>query len=112
MSGIVVNNVTKHFGDTRALDGVSLTFEPERIYGLLGRNGAGKSTLLNIITNRIFADSGQVTIDGMPARENDDALRKVYLMSEKNYYPESMRIREVFQWTGEFYPEFDMERCV
>lgn len=109
MSGIVVNNVTKHFGDTRALDGVSLTFEPERIYGLLGRNGAGKSTLLNIITNRIFADSGQVTIDGMPARENDEALRKVYLMSEKNYYPESMRIREVFQWTGEFYPEFDME---
>ena len=109
MSGIVVNNVTQHFGDTRALDGVSLTFEPERIYGLLGRNGAGKSTLLNIITNRIFADSGQVTIDGMPARENDDALRKVYLMSEKNYYPESMRIREVFQWTGEFYPEFDME---
>lgn len=46
MSGIVVNNVTKHFGDTRALDGVSLTFEPERIYGLLGRKAPERARCL------------------------------------------------------------------
>ena len=69
MKRIEINEVTKNFGDTLALNRVSLTFEPHKIYGLLGRNGAGKSTLLNIITNRLFADSGQVTIDGLSCVE-------------------------------------------
>ena len=65
MNGIEIANVTKAFGDTVVLNQMNLTFEPHKIYGLLGRNGAGKSTLLNIITNRFFADSGTVTIDGL-----------------------------------------------
>ena len=65
MNGIQINEVTKTFGDTVALNQVTLNFEPHKIYGLLGRNGAGKSTLMNIITNRLFADSGTVTIDGL-----------------------------------------------
>ena len=69
MNGIEINEVTKTFGDTVALNQVNLNFEPHKIYGLLGRNGAGKSTLLNIITNRLFADSGQVTIDGLSSVE-------------------------------------------
>ena len=108
MNGIEVKNVCKRFGSVTALEDVTLTFEPKKIYGLLGRNGAGKSTLLNIITNRIFADSGQVLVDGAPARENDAALQKIYLMSEKNYYPEKMKVREALEWSQTFYPEFDM----
>ena len=77
--GIKVDHVSKVYGSTRALDDVSLCFEENKIYGLLGRNGAGKSTLLNIITNRIFPDGGKVTIGGLPARENDKALSQVYL---------------------------------
>lgn len=106
---IEVRSVSKNFGDTCALDQVSLTLEENKIYGLLGRNGAGKSTLLNIITNRIFADNGEVIVDGMPSRENDEALGKIYMMSEKNYYPPNMKIKEIFRWTKEFYPNFDME---
>lgn len=109
--GIKVDHVSKVYGSTRALDDVSLCFEENKIYGLLGRNGAGKSTLLNIITNRIFPDGGKVTIGGLPARENDKALSQVYLMSEQTCYPESMRIREVFKWTKNFYPEFDLENA-
>lgn len=104
-----VKNISKHFGKTCALDQVSLTFEENKIYGLLGRNGAGKTTLLNIITNRIFADSGEVLVDGMPSRENDKVLGKIYMMSEKTYYPNSLKISDVFRWTKEFYPSFDME---
>ncbi len=54
MSGIEIRDVTKSFGRMNALEHVSVTFEPDKIYGLLGRNGAGKSTLLNIITNRVL----------------------------------------------------------
>lgn len=109
MSRIEVKNVTKRFGAVTALDDVSATIAENRIYGLLGRNGAGKSTLLNIITNRVFPTSGEVLIDGEPVLENDKVLGKVYCMSEQPLYPESMRVKEVFKWTREFYPDMDMD---
>lgn len=107
MKGIEIIDLTKRFGDNLALNDVNLKLEENTIYGLLGRNGAGKSTLLNIITNRIFADKGQVFIDGVTAVENDEAQRKIYLMSEKTLYPEKMKIRETLNWSKNFYPEFD-----
>lgn len=109
MNGIQINDVTKTFGDTLALNQVSLTFEPHKIHGLLGRNGAGKSTLLNIITNRLFADNGTVTIDGLSGTENDHAQGMIYLMSEKNLYPESMTCNEAFKWTKQFFKDFDLD---
>lgn len=112
MNGIQINNVTKTFGGTLALNQVTLNFEPHKIYGLLGRNGAGKSTLLNIITNRLFAENGEVTIDGLTSIENDHAQNKVYLMSEKNLYPESMTCNEAFKWTRQFFSDFDLDYAV
>jgi len=109
MNGIEINDVTKTFGDTLALNQVNLTFEPHKIYGLLGRNGAGKSTLLNIITNRLFADSGPLTIDGLAGSENDQIQGLIYLMSEKNLYPESMTCNEAFKWTKQFFKDFDLD---
>ena len=51
MNCIEVKNVTKRFKDVTALNNVSLKFEGEKIYGLLGRNGAGKSTLCLLYTS-------------------------------------------------------------
>lgn len=107
MSGIILDHVEKHFKEVRALNQVSLVFEPNKIYGLLGKNGAGKTTLLNAVTNRIFIDGGNITIDGAAITEKA-ALNKLYLMSEKNYYPEKMPVMDCFRWSGEFYPNFDM----
>lgn len=109
MSCIEVKNVTKQFGTTTALDNVSLRFDQNKIYGLLGRNGAGKSTLLNIITNKLFATSGRVTVDGEHVQENDKALSKVYCMSEQDLYPETLKIKEVFKLSRDFYPNMDMD---
>jgi ABC-2 type transport system ATP-binding protein len=58
MSVVEVVNVSKRYETVQALDAVSLTLADDRIYGLLGRNGAGKTTLVNVITNRVFAESG------------------------------------------------------
>lgn len=107
MNCIELKDISKSFGATQALRGVSLRFEENKIYGLLGRNGAGKSTLLNIIANRLFADTGQVRVNDLPAVENDKAQQMIYLMSEQTLYPEKMKIREVFKWTKNFYPDFD-----
>jgi len=111
MKCLSVDNVTKRFGDITALSGINLDFYENKIYGLLGRNGAGKSTLLNIITGRLFADEGSVTLDGTPVIENEKNLSRIFMMSENNYYPESMKVSEAFGWTKEFYPSFDMERA-
>lgn len=108
MNCIEIKNVSKSFGEVEALRDVSLCFEENKIYGLLGRNGAGKSTLLNIISNRIFADSGHVSVNGMPAVENDKAQQLMYLMSEASLYPEKMKIKDAFVWSGNFYPDFDL----
>ena len=112
MSGIEVKNVSRSYGTVKALEDVSLTLEENKIYGLLGRNGAGKTTLLNIITNRIFEDSGEVLIEGETHKENDKALGKLYMMSESKLYPENMRIKDIFKWTKAFYPDFDQEYAV
>lgn len=106
---IEIKNVSKSFGNIKALDDISLEFKENKIYGLFGRNGAGKSTLLNIISNRIFSNSGEVLIDGENAVENDRAQGKIFLMSEAMLYPESMKIKDAFRLTKEFYDDFDID---
>ena len=64
---IEFQHVSKRFGDTRALEDVTLTLEGGKIYGLLGSNGAGKSTLLNVLAGRLQPEKGTVTVDGEPA---------------------------------------------
>ncbi len=112
MNKIEAKNLTMRFKDVVALDDVSVAFEEGKIYGLLGRNGAGKSTLLNSITNRIFPQEGAVTVDGEPAMENDNAQGKIYLMTEKNNYPQDSKVKTIFKWTAEFYGCFDMEKAM
>ena len=111
MIGLEVNNITKNFGATKALDQVSLQLPAGKIYGLLGRNGAGKSTLLNLATNRLFPSSGEIRLDGESVVENDFANGKVFLMSVQNMYPEGMKVKGGFRWSKEFYPAFNEDEA-
>jgi len=108
---IELKNIRKSFGETKALDNVSLRLDEGKIYGLLGNNGAGKSTMLNIITSRYFADSGELLLDGEPMRDNDRALGQIYMMSEKNYYAEAMKVKDAIYWAARFYPNFDTQKA-
>lgn len=104
---IEVKNISKSFKTTRALDNVSFTLEPNKIYGLLGNNGAGKTTLLNIITGRLIADNGLVQIDGESNYNNDNALSKCFLLSADNLYPSDMKVNRAYEATRLFQPNFD-----
>jgi ABC-2 type transport system ATP-binding protein len=109
MKGIEVRQVTKSFDKKMILNGIGLTIEPNKIYGLLGRNGAGKSTLLNLLVNRIPADTGEIRLDNKVIRDNDEQLSKMFLMSEVNLYPKNLKVRDIFKWTKNFYGDFDDE---
>jgi ABC-2 type transport system ATP-binding protein len=109
MATIKVINAIKKYGDTFALDNITLNVEENKIYGLLGRNGAGKTTLLNVINNRIFLNDGTISIDNKSFSEDKSGLGKIYFMTEQSLYPQGMKVKEIFKWTEEFYPNFDMK---
>ncbi len=58
------NNISKHFGGLRALQGISFGIEPGQIFGLIGPNGAGKTTLFNCLTGVYKPNSGSFVFDG------------------------------------------------
>lgn len=102
-----LRDVTKRFGAKAALSHVDLIFEDGHIYGLLGRNGAGKSTLLNLAAGRLFPSGGGIFLDGEPVAENERIAGKIFSMSEINYYPENLKVCQVFSALSGLYPEFD-----
>lgn len=110
MNTIKVKGVTKIYDSkTTAVDDASLTIEPNKIYGLLGRNGAGKTTLLNLMTDKIFPTEGEITIAGLNVNENDKMLASMFYMMQTDAYPLSMKVKELFKWTKKFYVHFDMD---
>jgi ribose transport system ATP-binding protein len=63
---ITFEGVTKSFGATRALRGVSFSARAGEVHAILGENGAGKSTLMNILAGAFAPDAGSITLDGAP----------------------------------------------
>jgi ABC-2 type transport system ATP-binding protein len=107
---LVVDSITKRFGDVLALDGASFTVEPGRIFGLLGANGAGKTTSMRIVLDILRADSGRVTWQGT---ENIALPRKTwgYLPEERGLYPR-MKVGEQLRFFAALYgvPDADAQR--
>ncbi len=89
---IEVRNLTKKYGGSScaAVDNISFTIEPGKIYGLLGPNGAGKSTTMNIITGCLAATDGNVIINGHDIFEEPLLAKKYigYLPEIPPLYPE------------------------
>lgn len=89
---LVVDEVTKQFGDHTALKRVSLEIPKNSIYGLLGPNGAGKTTLIRIINQITYPDQGTVFFDGAPLRQ-EHISQIGYLPEERGLY-KSMKVGE------------------
>jgi ABC-2 type transport system ATP-binding protein len=85
---VAVEELAKHYGDVRALDGVSLQTAPGEIFGLLGHNGAGKSTMIRILTGRAKPTSGHAHVLGHEVPRELEAVRgEINLVAEvQNVY--------------------------
>jgi ABC-2 type transport system ATP-binding protein len=99
MNIVELDQVTKTFGVTRAVDHLSLAVPRGSIYGFIGPNGSGKTTTLRMIMSILYPDSGRVTVlaDGKPGRTSD---RIGYLPEERGLY-KKMRVRELLRFHGE-----------
>lgn len=95
MKAIEIDNLTKIYGDVRAVDGVSLSVERGELFGLIGPDGAGKTTLFRLLTTLLTPDSGHATVDGFDI--TDDYLRireRVgYMPGRFSLYPD-LTVRE------------------
>lgn len=74
---IVVQDLHKHFGSVRALNGVSLSVQPGKVIVIIGPSGSGKSTLLRCVNHLEIPSSGEVWIDGERLTTNQSQLNKV-----------------------------------
>lgn len=98
------------YGDTHAVNGVSLEVAPGEIVGFLGPNGAGKSTTIKILTGQLTPDTGEVTLLGMDmtsAREEIQARMGV-CFEEKNHY-NKMSGRENLEFFGRLFGVEDLD---
>jgi ABC-2 type transport system ATP-binding protein len=96
--------IVKHFGTIKALDGVSLAFEPGIIYGLLGPNGAGKTTLIRVLTTLLKPDSGRATVAGIDVlRDPVTARNHLGLAGQFAAVDEYLTGRENVEMVGRLY---------
>ncbi len=107
---IAVTDLTKSFGNFRALDQVSLNVQKGNVYGLVGPNGAGKSTLIRHLTGVYRPDSGSVTIDGAPVWDNPAVKSKILCIYDDIYYYMHATTRDLMQLYRGLYPNFDLDR--
>lgn len=71
-----IENLTKKFGDKKAVDSLSLHIEPGEIYGFIGHNGAGKTTTIKSIVGILKFDEGEILVDGMSVKESPIECKK------------------------------------
>ena len=104
---IDIQQVSKLYGPSRALDGLSLHVPRGAVYGLVGPNGAGKSTLLRCLSGVSRPDSGIVLVDGQPVYENADLKSRIAYIPDDLYYFTSASLLDMKKFYQGFYPNFD-----
>ena len=99
MDIVQVENISKHFGEIKAVDDVSFNIEKGSVYGLLGPNGAGKTTTIRMIMDIIAPDSGKI-IFSQNQQNGDFADQIGYLPEERGLY-RKMKVKDVILFMAE-----------
>jgi ABC-2 type transport system ATP-binding protein len=103
-------HLTKTFPGKEALHDVSFSLEEGRIVGLLGPNGSGKSTLMKLANGLLSPTQGGIFIDGMAP--GVETKKIVSYLPDKNYLNDWMSVRQLVNFFGDFYEDFQKEAAV
>ena len=111
-SCLSVKDLSKDFGSTKALTGISLEVKEGEIMGLVGPNGAGKTTLIKLAMGLIKPSSGTVSIFGKDARSLEvEKRRRIGYISDESFFYDFMTVRQTIEFNRGFYPGWDDETC-
>ncbi len=113
MSKLICEGLGKRYKKTEVFQQLNLELESGKIYGLIGRNGAGKTTLLSILSAQNPATEGNVTLDGQPVWENEEALKRICFSRELNVGSNTslgaMKVKEYLRIASVYLPNWDQE---
>jgi ABC-2 type transport system ATP-binding protein len=108
-NAIELHDVTRTFGRSTALDGVTLSVPDGSICGLLGRNGAGKTTIMSIVAGQDRPTSGLVDVLGSRPFENEKVLTQVSFVRDNQRYPDNYRLHHVLRIAPAFAPNWNAD---
>jgi ABC-2 type transport system ATP-binding protein len=107
---VAVTRLSRTFGNTKALDDVSLEVKKGCVFGLVGENGAGKSTLIKHLLGLWRAQAGTVRMFGMdPVAQPTAVLGRIGYLAEQPDLPGWMRVHESLRYLQAFYPRWDAQ---
>ena len=102
---ICVTGLTKRYGATPAVDGVSFEVGRAEIFGLLGRNGAGKTTTVECLQGLRHADSGEIRVLGLdPGTQSAALRRRIGCQLQESALPARIKVWEALEWFASFCP--------
>ena len=102
-----LQNITKTFGNFKALDELTMTVPKGAVYGLVGPNGAGKSTAIRHMTGVYRPDSGSVTVQGQPVYENPAVKERIGYIPDDIFFFPSASLEDMRAFYKGIYPKFD-----
>ena len=106
MLTIEVKDIQKHYGATKAVDGITFSVSAGEIFGMLGPNGAGKTTTTEIIEGLRTPDSGTVTVLGLDViRKAREVKTRVGIQLQTTALYPRLNVREVLNLFATFYPD-------
>ncbi len=104
-------NLTKSYGTTKALDGISFDIESGRIVGLIGPNGAGKTTALKAILGLVDF-TGELSVLGFdPRKQRAELMEQVCFIADVAVLPRWIKVSEAIEFVAGVHPRFSREKC-
>jgi ABC-2 type transport system ATP-binding protein len=101
---VEIENLSRNYGRTVALDGVSLSIRPNELFALLGPNGAGKTTLIHILCTIMVPDSGRVTVAGFDVvRQPLNARQRLGVVFQEPSVDDRLTVFENLDFHGLIY---------
>ena len=104
---LTFEHVRKNYDSKRVLDDCSISFEPGKVYALVGPNGTGKSTLMKAAAGLVKINGGTLTYKGQPI--GTESKKHIAYMSTEPFYYDYMRIRDVKAFHKDFFSDFDAD---
>mgnify|MGYP005838991067 FL=1 len=105
MKAITIRELRKHYGDVKAVDGVSLDVEEHEIFGILGPNGAGKTTTLEIVETLREPDAGEIAVMGLDVRSQARAVKEIIgVQLQATVFIDELTVWETLDLFRCFYP--------
>ncbi len=108
---VEARNVTKNYGDFRAVDGVSFSIDKGRITGLIGPNGAGKTTLLKALLGLTDCE-GSLSVLGLdPFRQRKELMQNICFIADVAVLPHWLRVTQLLDFVESVHPHFNRSKA-